>query len=198
MAALLTALTFIAASAPAGPLALVKSLDREVQEVLKSSDATADKLAARADDFIDFGELAKRAMGTEWEKLNRKQQEELSVTMKGLLRASYAQRALKERGNERPAVTWGPEQIQGNEATVETTVTIKKDSAPVSYKLYRADAKTGWRIYDVVTDDVSLVVTYADEFKKHLGKGGYDGLLAALKKRQASLEKQNAESAQKN
>lgn len=185
------------AATPTSPTALVKSIDAEVQKVLKSDDPSTEKLAQRADEFIDFVELSKRAMGAEWAKLNKKQQEELGSTMKGLLRASYAQKAVKDNGGGQAAVEYGDEKVTGNEAVVNTSLTVKSDKFAVIYKLYRPDAKAGWRIYDVVTDEVSLVETYRDQFKKQLATKGFDGLLKTLNTRRESLEKQNAELAQK-
>ncbi len=181
-------------AAPAGPLAAVKAADSEVQKVLQAPDATPAKLAARADEFVDFAELAKRAMGAEWAKLTKAQRDDFSQTMKGLLRASYAQKAVKDgRGEGGAKVEYGEEKVTGNEAVVSTKLLVKQDTFPVVYKLYRADAKSSWRIYDVVTDDVSLVSTYSDQFRQVMGRKGFDGLLKSLKDKQASLEKQNAE-----
>ncbi len=196
---LTAAVAALALAASPGPLELVKNVDAEVQKILKSPDATTEKLSARAEEFIDFGELAKRAMGAEWAKLKKPQQDELTSTMKGLLRASYAQKAVKDDRGGTAKVDYGAEKIDGNDAEVKTTLNVKSDKFSVNYKMFRADAKAAWRIYDVITDEVSLVQTYSDQFKQQMAKGGFDGLIAKLKKRQAQLEKENAEtSAQKN
>lgn len=188
----------VLAAAPASPLELVKNVDAEVQKVLKSPDATTEKLASRADEFIDFGELAKRAMDADWAKLNKKQQDELTSTMKGLLRASYAQKAVKDERGGSANVDYGAEKIEGNEAVVNTSLKVKSDTFTVIYKLYRpVDGKGSWRIYDVITDEVSLVSTYKDQFKKQMANKGFDGLIKTLKSKQESLEKQNAESSAK-
>lgn len=187
------ALAVVLAATP-GPLSVVKTADAEVQKVLHAPDASAAKLAARADEFVDFGELAKRAMGAEWEKLNKNQRSEFRETMKGLLRASYAQKAVTDgRGGNAAKVEYGAEKIEGNEAVVDSKLKVKQDTYPVVYKLYRPDAKGAWRIYDVVTDEVSLVTTYSDQFRTVMAKKGFEGLLKSLKDKQASLEKQNAE-----
>jgi phospholipid transport system substrate-binding protein len=183
----------VVAAAPApAPLAVVKSADAEVQKILSEPQVSVQKLAERADEFIDFFELARRAMGDEWAKLSRKQQEEFSATMKGLLRANYAQKAVTD-GRGKAKVEYGREQVDGNEATVETKLLMDKDVFPVVYKLYRADAKGAWRIYDVITDEVSLVATYSDQFRQVMAKKGFEGLLKSLKAKQEQLEKQNAE-----
>ena len=184
------------AAAPPGPLSVVKTADSEVQKLLQSPDASTEKLAARADEFVDFAELAKRAMGAEWPKLNKKQQDDFTATMKGLLRASYAQKAVNDgRGGGGAKVEYGEEKVDGNEAVVNTKLVVKQDTYPVVYKLYRADPKGAWRIYDVVTDEVSLVGGYNDQFRTVMSSKGFDGLLKSLQTRRDSLEKQNAEKA---
>ncbi len=176
------------AAAPAGPTAVVKDGNAEVRKILDAADASVEKLASRAEAFVDFAELAKRALGKEWVKLNKKQQDEFATTMKGLLRASYAQRAIGD-GKGGAATEYGAEKIEGNEAVVNTTLVMKKDRFPVEYRLYRTDGKSPWRIYDVVTDAVSLVATYQDQFRQLIAKKGYDGLLATLKAKRDQLEK---------
>ncbi len=173
--------------APESPLAVVKEGSAQVQKMLAGKDATVERLAAKADDFVDFAELAKRALGKEWEKLARKQQEDFSQTMKGLLRASYAHKALKD-GRGGANFTFDSESVSGDDAEVVTTLVLKEDKVPVVYRLYRAGAK-GWRVYDVVTDEVSLVATYNDQFRKLIASKGYEGLLSALKSKRAELEK---------
>lgn len=175
-------------AAPAAPLAVVKNADGEVQKVLQSNEATTERLASKADEFVDFFELAKRALGKDWATLNKKQQDEFSVTMKGLLRANYAQKAISD-GRGGAKIEYGDEKVEGNEATVNTTLLVKQDKFPVVYKLYRADAKGAWKIYDVITDDVSLVATYNDQFRQVMAKKGFDGLLKSLKAKKEQLEK---------
>lgn len=177
----------LATTAVIGPLEVVKSADVEVQKVLKSPEPTVEKLAAKADDYVDFFELAKRALGPEWAKLTKKQREEFSATMKGLLRASYAQRAIADNRGGAAKFEYGDEKVSGDEATVSTTLNSKNDTFPVTYKLFRTGAK--WKIYDVVTDDVSLVATYNDQFRQVIGKKGVQGLLNTLKAKKEQLEK---------
>lgn len=177
------------------PLALVKSADAEVEKILQGKDATVEKLAARADDYIDFIELARRALGKEWDGLDKRKQEDFSTTMKGVLRASYAQKAIND-GRGGAKVEYGAEKVDGNEAVVQTTLVVKQDRFPIVYKLFRADAKSGWKIYDVVTDEVSLVTTYNDQFRQVIAKKGFDGLLKSLKAKKEQLEKGEAPAVQ--
>ncbi|MFL5318841.1 MAG: phospholipid-binding protein MlaC [Myxococcaceae bacterium] len=178
------------AAAPATPTQVVKDGNAAVQKVLAQKGATVEQLATTVDGFVDFSELAKRALGKDWDKLNKKQQDDFAATMKGLLRASYAQKAI---GQGKADVQYGAEKVEGNEATVPTTIAVKQDKIPVDYKLFRADPKAGWKIYDVVTDEVSLVETYRGQFRKLIADKGYDGLLTTLKNKKEQLEKQNGQ-----
>ncbi|NTX06719.1 ABC transporter substrate-binding protein [Myxococcus sp. CA051A] len=188
MIASLLAATLIAA-AP-GPLSVVKSGNADVQKAANAPGATVESLASVVEKFVDFQELAKRALGDKtWATLTPAQRKDFSETMTGLLRASYAQKAI---GQAQAEVKYGKESIEGTEATVNTTLTLKKDQIPVDYRLYKPSAKSDWRIYDVVTDEVSLVDTYKGQFQKLLSTKGFDGLLSTLKTKRAQLEKENA------
>ncbi len=173
-------------TATPGPLDVVKSGNADVQKVASAKGATAEQLSKVVERFVDFGELSRRALGGQWDKLTAAQRKDFSSTMEGLLRASYAQKAL---GQGKTQVEYGKETVEGNEATVDTTVNVNRDKFPVEYKLYRAGGKGEWRIYDIVTDDVSLLETYQGQFRKLLADKGFDGLLSTLKAKKAQLEK---------
>lgn len=167
------------------PTDVVRHGNDQVQQLLANKNATAEQLAARADDFVDFVELARRALGKEWNNLTPKQREEFSTTMKQLLRASYAQKAI---GQSNARISYGKEKVSANEAEVPTTLEIGKGKFPVIYRLYRLDADAPWKIYDVVTDEVSLMETYRDQFRKVIAQKGYAGLLETLKRKRDELE----------
>jgi phospholipid transport system substrate-binding protein len=187
MLAPLIAATLLAATPT--PLEVVKTGNADVQKAANEPGATVEQLASVVEKFVDFEELAKRALGKEWDKLTPAQRKDFADTMKGLLRASYAQKAI---GQAKADVKYGKETLKGDEATVNTTITVKKDQIPVDYKLYKAAGKGGWRIFDVVTDEVSLVETYAGQFRKLIADKGFDGLLSTLKTKRAQLEKSAA------
>ena len=181
---LLTALWLTATPAP---LDVVKTGNTDVQKIAVRKDATVDQLAGVVDRFVDFAELSRRALGEpQWSALTAAQRKEFTTEMQGLLRASYAKKAL---GQGRTQVLYGHEAITGNEASVATTVVVNRDRYPVDYKLYRPDEKGEWRIYDVVTDSVSLLETYQEQFRKLIASKGFAGLLATLKAKRAQLEK---------
>lgn len=177
-------------TASPGPLETVKSGYADVQKAANAPGATIEKVAQAVDRFVDFEELARRALGDTWSRITPTQRKELTGAMRSMLRAFYAQRILSKPDNE---VTYGQELLQGNEATVSTLVMVEGNRIPITYKLYRAAPKDkSWRIYDIVTADVSLLEDYRGQFSQLLADQGFNGLLSAVKARQAQVEPRTA------
>jgi len=185
MVGLLTALSAIAALP--GPIAVVREANAAIQKELRGANVSSERLANTVEGYVDFAELSRRALGKAWEGLSPAQRSEFSATMKGLLRASYARKAI---GQGTADITYGEETVDGSEeATVRTVVRVKKDAIPVDYKLFKAAPGGAWRVYDVVTDEVSLLETYRDQFRKLIADKGFAGLLSTLKAKREQLEK---------
>lgn len=189
MLAPLVAVTLLAATP--GPLEVVKSGYSDVQAVASAPGATVEQLAAAVDRFVDFEELARRALGETWGKITPAKRKDFTRAMRGMLRAFYAQKTLGLRDAE---VEYGEELVVGSGAVVTTLVKVKGTRIPIEYKLYQAQGgkARGWRIYDIVTNKVSLLEDYQGQFQQLLEMQGFDGLLATLKKRQAQVERSAA------
>ncbi|HVG58448.1 MAG TPA: ABC transporter substrate-binding protein [Hyalangium sp.] len=184
-------ITTLLAAAP-GPLKTVRSGYEDVQKAATAPGATIEKVAQAVDRFVDFEELARRALGDTWNSITPTQRKELTGAMRGMLRSFYAQRILSQPDNE---VTYGQELLQGNESTVSTVLRVEGNRIPITYKLYRAAPKEkSWRIYDIVTADVSLLEDYRSQFSQLLAEQGFDGLLSTIKARQAQLHQPTATS----
>jgi phospholipid transport system substrate-binding protein len=187
LAHLITA-TLLAATQ--GPLETVKSGYADVQKAATAPGATVEKVAQAMDRFVDFEELARRALGDTWNNITPTQRKELTGAMRGMLCTFYAQRILSKPDNE---VTYGQELLQGNEATVSTLLMVEGNRIPIAYKLYHATPKEkSWRIYDIVTADVSLLEDYRSQFSQLLAEQGFNGLLSSVKTRQAQVERLTA------
>jgi phospholipid transport system substrate-binding protein len=185
MLAVVIATTLLAA-APS-PLEVVRAGYTRVQEAANKPGATVEQLAGAVDRFVDFEELARRALGETWNTLTPGQRKEFTGEMRAMLRAFYAQRALGSPGAQ---MTYGEERIEGREAAVSTLLKVKGTSIPMVYKLYKPARKaSGWRVYDVVTDKSSLLENYRIQFRKLLADKGFEGLLATLKARRAQVER---------
>ena len=68
---------------------------------------------------------------------------------------------------------------------VRTTARSKKERRKppieIAYALHQVEGK--WRVFDVVTDGVSMVRNYRGQFARILRKDGWDGLLQRMRDR---------------
>jgi phospholipid transport system substrate-binding protein len=70
------------------------------------------------------------------------------------------------------------------EATVRNKY-ISDGQAPVSVSYSMKQTPTGWKIYDINVEGVSLVLTYRSEFEQITRVSGIDGLIKRLQEKNA-------------
>lgn len=183
----LASLTAPAEAAP-GPMATLKQKNSEVDRLLrlKTEPGSAedkrrrDEVKALAATLFDYQELARRALGPHWTELHRNQQREFVSTLRELIEHNYVKQL---RSNLDYQVEYRGEQLSGDEATVTTVVKVKtkgkQTDADIVYKLRRVGDR--WLVYDVITDEVSLVRNYRSQFNKIITEKSYDELLRRMK-----------------
>jgi phospholipid transport system substrate-binding protein len=185
-----------AADKPAGPppatsspMAELKKTNEKLDKVLakKSPNWSPEAEAQRAEvrkivgNLLDFSELARRSLARHWDGLTPKQREEFVSTLRELVERSYLKQV---HGNPNYQIKYEKETKEGNEATVSgtlhTTARGKKVKVALEYKVLWKDH---WLVYDVVTDEQSMLENYRAEFNKIINKEGFDALLKRMKKK---------------
>jgi len=136
--------------------------------------------------FLDYGELAKRALAKHWDGLTPSQRTEFVNTLRDLVERSYLRQL---RGDPNYTMTYEKEEKQGQEAavfsTLHTTSRGKKVELSIEYKMVW---KKKWLVYDVVTDEQSMLENYRAEFNKIINKEGFDALMKRMKKKLAEKD----------
>jgi phospholipid transport system substrate-binding protein len=140
------------------------------------------KLRAVADGFFDWHELSRRALAESWNRYTPKQQEDFVASFSELLEKTYI-RKLEKYNNEK--VDYLKEQVDGNQAFINTQVVMKDKTIPINYVMIKRDQ---WMVYDVVVEGVSLVKNYRTQFSKILVKESPDQLLGRIKDKIKSLD----------
>jgi phospholipid transport system substrate-binding protein len=132
--------------------------------------------------FLDFEELAKRSLGRHWEGLPPAKRAEFVKTLRELVERNYVRQLY---GQPDYNLKLEKEEKSGPEATVTGTLFAsargKKVTMALEYKLLRKGNR--WVVYDVVTDDLSLLENYRAEFNKVIAKESFDALLTKMKKK---------------
>ena len=136
--------------------------------------------------FLDFEELAKRSLSRHWDKLSSKQRTEFIKTLRELVERNYIRQLYGQPDYD---LRLEREERAGEEATVWGTLHAsskgKKVTMELEYKFIRkAQGNTSrWVVYDVITDDLSLLENYRAEFNKVIARESFDALLAKMKKK---------------
>lgn len=181
-----------APAAAAGPKATLQRLNGSVDKYLRmktepnsaEEKRVKDEVKRLASELLDYGELCKRALGEHWAKMTEKQRTEFVETLQELIERNYIKQL---RTNLDYQVLYKDEQIEGSEARVSTTIRIatkgKSTEATIDYRMLKHDEAAGprWLVYDVVTDELSLVRNYRSQFQRIISGQGYDGLLTKMK-----------------
>ena len=134
--------------------------------------------------FLDFEELARRALIRHWDGLNAKQRTEFVRTLRDLVERNYVRQLYGQPDYE---LKLDKEELTGNEATVAGSLRAsakgKNVTMALEYKLVKKQNR--WVVFDVVTDELSLLENYRAEFNKVIAKDSFDALLTRMKKKLA-------------
>jgi phospholipid transport system substrate-binding protein len=127
---------------------------------------------------FDFRRMSQSALGRFWRDATEPQKEDVTREFREMLVRTYATALLGYTGQ---AIEYLPAKF-GSDATkvvVPTRLVLGGGPpVPVDYRL-RKDAD-GWKIYDVVIDNVSLITNYRSQFASVVRRSGIDGLITAL------------------
>lgn len=143
------------------------------------------RLQKVVDNFLDFAELAKRALGPHWDARTPEERTEFVKLLRDLIEAAYTNAI---RQNVEFTLRIDEEQFSEDGASasvsaVASAQTKKKKtvSEDLVFHLFLQGGR--WMIYDVEFGDVSLVRHYRGEFNRKIKKESYAALVTAMKKK---------------
>lgn len=167
------------------PIEIVRStIDQVVKIAVEfKGDAALETRRAKLREVInpvfDFSEMAKQSLGANWRGLTADEQTEFVRVFSDLLAKTYLS---KIETVEPGMVTIDSQNVEAPRAVVKTTVRSKGDAFPINYKMYTTK-EGAWRVYDVVVENIGLVVNYRNEFAGVIRRDKVSGLIEQLKKK---------------
>ncbi|AKQ63451.1 hypothetical protein A176_000363 [Myxococcus hansupus] len=183
-------LTFLATLAFAMPALAAKddAVAKPVKTVVQSVRYERDALALK-----HFGseEQGKFLLGEDWAKGTDAQRKEF-VTLFQDLFANIAFPRVRDNFKNLDSITYEPAQVQGNEATVASTVFIKHplktQEMKLKYRLVKEAA--AWKVVDVTVLGSSMLQDIRDtQVKPLVAQGGWDLLLERMRTELAKVKK---------
>jgi phospholipid transport system substrate-binding protein len=129
--------------------------------------------------LFDWVEMAKQTLGKNW-SVAAGRENEFVAAFAEFLGNSYVGTIGSYRDEK---ILFVQESIEKDRALVNTKIVpAKGDATAVNYRLHRVQGE--WKIYDVVVEDVSLVVNFRSQFGRILAKGNFDDLLRQLREKE--------------
>jgi phospholipid transport system substrate-binding protein len=175
-----------AQQATPAPDALAKSVTDDVLAVLRADKEIQSGNLGKVVELVekkvlphfDFTRMTQLAVGRHWQQASPEQQKALVTEFRALLVQTYAATFAAYRDQK---IEYRPLRMEPTDTDVVVKSLINQSGGKpvtVDYKMRKAD--TGWKVYDVVVGDLSLVQTYRGTFNSEVQKGGVDGLVKAL------------------
>ncbi len=129
--------------------------------------------------LFDFPEMARRSLGAHWRRRTSEQREEFTRLFTRLLERTYARRIASYNGQRMHFIR---EAIDGRFAQVDTRIVDQEGRRfDVDYRVHRVSNPGGWRIYDIIIEDISLVNNYRAQFNRVINRTSYEALAAKLR-----------------
>jgi len=168
------------------PDQLVQKINDEVLAAIKGDKelAAGDKQKAlklaeeKVLPYIDFEHATRLAVGRAWNQASAEQKKRLVTEFRNMLVRTYSNAIQAYQGQTLKVMpTRGK---QDPEDTVVRTQFVRAGGQPLPIEFHMRQADKSWKVYDIVVEGVSLVMTYRSEFDAVVKQEGIDGLIKRL------------------
>lgn len=184
----LMAVLFLSTAAGAGePLDVIKAAVGRAIDVLQDPrlqgrEQKNEKLRSLREvvnPVFDYGEMARRTLGRHWSSRTAAEQEEFTRLFREFLERIYSDKIDLYAGEK---VVFGRETIEQELAQVESLVVdAKGERVSVVYRLFKNQG--GWKVYDAVVEDISIIANYRSQFDRIIRTSSYQELIRRLQEK---------------
>lgn len=161
------------------PTSQIQQIVNSVLEVLNRTDidyaTKRQEVSGLVQKHIDIESMSQRTLGVHWKSASDEQRERFSSLFVQVLERTYLNRIEDYSGGK---VDYLKERVKGDKAIVDTQFVSDKLEIPVQYKMVLGGS--GWEIYDVVIENVSLIRNYRSSYGEIVNSEGFEGLFARI------------------
>ena len=144
-----------------------------------AKEAKKEKLRLIYNVMFDDIELGKRTLARNWNSLNTAQRQEFVKLFRQVLEKAYVDKIL-DYTNEK--IVFDKESmLSATQAEVQTKIVTASKEIPIAYRVIVKDG--AWKVYDIVIENVSLVLNYRTQFNEILEKNKPENLLETLREK---------------
>jgi len=185
--------SFSIANAEMAPDALVKKTAEEVLTIVKTDKdiqaGNQQKIFAVAEEKIlpnfDFDRVCRMVLGKNWKSATPEQQAAFKKEFRSLLLRTYASALGKYQDQ---VIEYKPLRMEAGatNVTVKTQI-LQSGGQPIAVDYSLVKANEGWKVYDIVIENVSLVTNYRSQFSNEVRQNGLDSLIKKLADKNAAV-----------
>jgi phospholipid transport system substrate-binding protein len=136
------------------------------------------KIEAEVARIFDFAEFSSRTVGPRWTSFTPEQRQKFSQAFESLLKATYLDR-VDGYGGEKVSYLGEQVSAKGDRVEVRTTLSMKDNKTlPVNYRMLPKGG--AWVVYDVIIENISLVMNYRSQFQELLLKDSPESLITRI------------------
>jgi phospholipid transport system substrate-binding protein len=162
----------------------IRTKHNKVRQVLRTPDTPkrANQLTDLLGEFLDYNRLARLSLDKEWAKRSPKERDHFVSLLRQLVERQY-QRNMESTLAYK--VTWvGTEPIEtGIKVNSSARSVKKKRQPPITIDYSMSPAGKEWKVFDIFTDEVSLVKNYKRQFRRVIKEEGWSGLIGRMEKK---------------
>lgn len=166
------------------PEALIQNIFTLAQ---KENPLNNPKLKSELDGNFDFKQMSMNILGAEAKKRSSTDLQWFESSIKEIITKTVYPKAPEFLKGVK--ITYGSTLVDGNKATVPSTVAKKGEKTDVSYSLVKNGS--AWKVIDVSIDEESWVKTINDKMNKALKEKGWNGVKELLNNRIKALNKKS-------
>lgn len=182
-------MTLAAQAADTAPDALVRNTVEEVLVVIKQNKdqkALVELAEKKVVSSFDFKEMTRLATGKAWSQASAAQQQALERGFRTLLVRTYTT-ALSQSSAETKVEVKPATLKAGESETLVRTVVTEPGRKPFAIDYRMWITPSGWKVYDVTVESLSLITNYRSSFQSEIGRSGVDGLIKTIEDKNRKL-----------
>jgi phospholipid transport system substrate-binding protein len=162
----------------------IRTKHNKVRQVLRKPDTPqrARELTELLGEFLDYDRLAMLSLDKEWDKRSLRERERFVSLLRQLVERQY-QRNMESTLEYK--VTWvGTEPIENGVKVKSSARSLKKKrQPPITIDYEMSPSGDEWKVFDIFTEDVSLVKNYKRQFRRVISEEGWNGLIDRMEKK---------------
>ena len=159
------------------PSIQIKETSENVLEILYSdSQNIEEEILAYLSDNYDLDIIIRRTLGRNWNKINSEHQQRVVALIKRLVLSAYIDGM---RGKRKPDIQYSDTRfISTKRAEVPTSIYFSDKPIDLTYRVGLVSGQ--WEIFDIVVENISIVLTYRNQFDVFFTKNTSDALIEKL------------------